>query len=161
MRQSGVPNWPSAAPTTNLRRGTDGRIENDPNLTDKKFPGNPTLSYRSRGPLRVIAEVTKWQGHPPERLQEMRNGLARLKAEGADIIIDEHDRGTAACFFLSMKPSFYLWFRELPQLEPIQRRPSLLQSPKEVAAFHDFVPKADGQLPAPFLSQRILSGIDD
>lgn len=65
-----------------------GSIENDPNLTDKKFPGNPTLSYRSRDPLRVIAEVTKWQGHPPERLQEMRNGLARLKAEGADIIID-------------------------------------------------------------------------
>lgn len=63
-----------------------GPIEDDPNLTDKKFPGNPTLSYRSRDPLRVIAEVTKWQGHPPERLQEMKDGLARLKAEGADII---------------------------------------------------------------------------
>jgi rifampin ADP-ribosylating transferase len=63
-----------------------GPIENDPNLTDKKFPGNPTLSYRSRDPLRVIAEVTKWQGHPPERLQQMKDGLARLKAEGADII---------------------------------------------------------------------------
>ena len=65
-----------------------GPIENDPNLTDKKFPGNPTLSYRSRDPLRVIAEVTKWQGHPPERLQEMKDGLARLKAKGANIIID-------------------------------------------------------------------------
>lgn len=63
-----------------------GPIEDDPNLTDKRFPGNPTLSYRSRDPLRVIAEVTKWQGHPPERLQEMKDGLARLKAEGADII---------------------------------------------------------------------------
>lgn len=58
----------------------------DPNLTDKRFPGNPTLSYRSREPLRVIAEVTKWQGHPPERLQEMKDGLTRLKAEGAEII---------------------------------------------------------------------------
>lgn len=63
-----------------------GPIEDDPNLTDKRFPGNPTLSYRSRDPLRVIAEVTQWQGHPPERLQEMKDGLARLKAEGADII---------------------------------------------------------------------------
>ena len=41
-----------------------GPVVDDPNLTDKKFPGNPTLSYRSRDPLRVIAEVTKWQGHP-------------------------------------------------------------------------------------------------
>jgi rifampin ADP-ribosylating transferase len=64
-----------------------GMIEDDPNLTDKKFPGNPTLSYRSREPLRVIAEVTRWQGHPSERLQEMKDGLARLKAEGADSII--------------------------------------------------------------------------
>jgi rifampin ADP-ribosylating transferase len=63
-----------------------GVIENDPNLTDKKFPGNPTLSYRSREPLRVIAEVAKWQGHSPERLEEMKDGLSRLKAEGADII---------------------------------------------------------------------------
>jgi len=63
-----------------------GPVEDDPNLTDKRFPGNPTLSYRSRAPLRVIAEVTGWEGHPPERLQEMKDGLARLKAEGADII---------------------------------------------------------------------------
>lgn len=63
-----------------------GPIEDDPNLTDKKFPGNPTLSYRSREPLRVIAEVTKWQGHPLERLQEMKEGLVRLSAEGAEII---------------------------------------------------------------------------
>ncbi|WCM27811.1 NAD(+)--rifampin ADP-ribosyltransferase [Sphingomonas sp. QA11] len=63
-----------------------GPIVDDPNLTDKKFPGNPTLSYRSRDPLRVIAEVTKWEGHPPEQLQQMKDGLARLKSEGADII---------------------------------------------------------------------------
>jgi rifampin ADP-ribosylating transferase len=63
-----------------------GPIVDDPNLTDKKFPGNPTLSYRSRDPLRVIAEVTKWHGHSPERLQQMKEGLARWKAEGSDII---------------------------------------------------------------------------
>lgn len=63
-----------------------GPIFNDPNLTDKKFPGNPTLSFRSREPLRVVGEVTKWQGHSPEQLQWMRDGLERLKAEGAEII---------------------------------------------------------------------------
>lgn len=63
-----------------------GEIVDDPNLTDKRFPGNPTLSYRSREPLRVVGEVTKWQGHAPEQLQEMRDGLKRLKAEGAEII---------------------------------------------------------------------------
>nr|WP_210315493.1 NAD(+)--rifampin ADP-ribosyltransferase [Nitratireductor aestuarii] len=63
-----------------------GAVEDDPNLTDKRFPGNPTLSYRSPEPLRVIAEVTKWHGHPTERLQEMRDGLARLRAQGTDII---------------------------------------------------------------------------
>jgi len=63
-----------------------GAIEDDPNVTDKKFPGNPTLSYRSREPLRVVAEVTKWQGHPPERVQQMKAGLARLDPKGGDII---------------------------------------------------------------------------
>ncbi len=65
-----------------------GPIADDPNVTDKKFPGNPTLSYRSREPLRVIAEVTGWHGHPPERLQQMQDGLARMKAQGTDTIID-------------------------------------------------------------------------
>lgn len=65
-----------------------GPVVDDPNVTDKKFPGNPTLSYRSRDPLRVIAEVTQWQGHPPERLQQMKDNLARLKAEGTNHIID-------------------------------------------------------------------------
>ncbi|MGP9810762.1 NAD(+)--rifampin ADP-ribosyltransferase [Rhodopseudomonas sp. NSM] len=63
-----------------------GPIEDDPNLTDKKFLGNPTLSYRSQHPLRIVAEVTKWQGHSPERLQQMKDGLARLSAEGARIL---------------------------------------------------------------------------
>lgn len=63
-----------------------GPFVDDPNLTDKKFPGNPTLSYRSRDPLRVIAEVTKWQRHQPEQLQQMKDGLARLRSEGSGII---------------------------------------------------------------------------
>ncbi|MDQ0133395.1 rifampin ADP-ribosylating transferase [Neorhizobium galegae] len=65
-----------------------GPIMDDPNLTDKKFPGNPTLSYRSRDPLRIIGEVTGWQGHSPEQIQQMKDGLARLTAEGANTIID-------------------------------------------------------------------------
>ncbi|MBY0504010.1 MAG: NAD(+)--rifampin ADP-ribosyltransferase [Bryobacteraceae bacterium] len=63
-----------------------GPIEDDPNLTNKKFPGNPTLSYRSRDPLRIIAEVMKWQGHPPEQLQTMKDVVARSKKEGTEII---------------------------------------------------------------------------
>ncbi len=63
-----------------------GPFVDDPNLTDKKFPGNPTQSYRSRDPLRVIGEVTEWVGHPPERLQQMKDNVARLRAEGAEII---------------------------------------------------------------------------
>ena len=63
-----------------------GPIEDDPNLTDKRFPGNPTLSYRSRDPIRVIAEVTNWQGHPPQQLQKMKSGVDRSKRDGADII---------------------------------------------------------------------------
>ena len=65
-----------------------GEFEDDPNLTDKKFPGNVTASYRSRDPRRVIGEVEDWVGHPPEQLQAMRDGLARLKEQGADVIYD-------------------------------------------------------------------------
>ena len=65
-----------------------GAIEDDPNVTDKKFPGNPTLSYRSHNPLRIVAEVEKWQGHSQEQVQQMLDGLARLKAEGKGAIID-------------------------------------------------------------------------
>lgn len=63
-----------------------GPIVDDPNQTDKKFPGNPTLSYRSRDALRVLAEVTKWEGHSTERLQQMKGNVARALAEGANII---------------------------------------------------------------------------
>lgn len=65
-----------------------GPFEDDPNLTDKKFPGNPTRSYRSREPLRIVGEVEAWEGHSPEQLQAMKDGLARLAAEGRDQIID-------------------------------------------------------------------------
>lgn len=60
----------------------------DPNLTDKKFPGNPTRSYRSRSPLRIVGEVETWEPHSPEVLAQMKAGLAQLKAEGKDVIID-------------------------------------------------------------------------
>ena len=63
-----------------------GPIEDDPNLTDKKFPGNPTKSYRSRDPLRVTGEVIDWQGHSPEQLQTMMDGLERLKQLGIEAI---------------------------------------------------------------------------
>ncbi|MBS0273080.1 MAG: NAD(+)--rifampin ADP-ribosyltransferase [Proteobacteria bacterium] len=63
-----------------------GLIEDDPNLTDKKFPGNPTQSYRSREPLRITGEIVEWQGHSPERLKEMKDFLERLKAEGVEAI---------------------------------------------------------------------------
>ena len=65
-----------------------GEIEDDPNLTDRKFPGNPTMSYRSRQALRVLAEVTGWHGHAPERLKQMQDGLAAMKAAGGANIID-------------------------------------------------------------------------
>ncbi len=65
-----------------------GPFEDDPNLTDKKYPGNPTRSYRSREPLRVVGEVMEWEGHPPERLREMKDFLASLEAEGDMRIID-------------------------------------------------------------------------
>jgi rifampin ADP-ribosylating transferase len=65
-----------------------GPIEDDPNLTDKKYPGNPTKSYRSREPLRVTGEVTNWQGHSPEQLNTMKEHLERLKQQGIEAIED-------------------------------------------------------------------------
>ena len=56
-----------------------GSIVDDPNLTDKKYPGNPTKSYRSREPLRVTGEVTDWQGHSPETIQAMKDGIRGLE----------------------------------------------------------------------------------
>ena len=65
-----------------------GPYTDDPNLTDKKLPGNPTKSYRSRDPLRVVTECTDWQGHAPEVLQTMKDHLERLKQDGTDEIDD-------------------------------------------------------------------------
>ena len=65
-----------------------GGFEDDPNVTDKRFPGNPTQSYRSRDPLRVVGEVVDWVGHSPEKLQVMRDGLEALKRQGAAQIED-------------------------------------------------------------------------
>jgi rifampin ADP-ribosylating transferase len=65
-----------------------GPFEDDPNVTDRKFPGNPTRSFRSRHPLRVVDEVADWDGHPPEVLDGMLASLARLREQGLDVIED-------------------------------------------------------------------------
>jgi hypothetical protein len=65
-----------------------GPIMDDPNLTDKKYPGNPTKSYRSRESLRVVGEVTHWQGHSPEALEAMKNNIERLRQLGVEAIDD-------------------------------------------------------------------------
>lgn len=56
-----------------------GPFMDDPNLTDKKYPGNPTKSYRSREPLRVVSELLDWHGHSPEEIQAMKDGIAGLE----------------------------------------------------------------------------------
>jgi len=66
-----------------------GEIEDDPDLTDKKFPGNPTKSYRSIHPFKVVGEVTIWQGHAPEQVKAMKDGLAKLKEQGINSLNDE------------------------------------------------------------------------
>jgi hypothetical protein len=65
-----------------------GEIEDDPDLTDRKFPGNPTKSYRSTHPFKVVGEVTIWQGHPAEQVQAMKEGLARLKEQSIQSLND-------------------------------------------------------------------------
>ena len=60
---------------------TTGGFENDPNVTDKKFPGNPTRSYRSKEPLRIIGEVTDWKRLTPDELESWQNRLANIKGE--------------------------------------------------------------------------------
>ncbi|KAF0139920.1 MAG: rifampin ADP-ribosylating transferase [Stygiobacter sp.] len=65
-----------------------GPIEDDPNLTDKKFPGNPTKSYRSKLPFKVVGEITIWQGHSPEQIKTMKEGIAKLKEQGIEAIED-------------------------------------------------------------------------
>ena len=58
-----------------------GTLEDDPNVTDKKFPGNPTRSYRSSEPLRIVGEVSEWRRLTPEELQDWRERIANLKGE--------------------------------------------------------------------------------
>jgi rifampin ADP-ribosyltransferase len=65
-----------------------GPFEDDPNVTNKRFPGNPTRSYRTRSPLRVVGELTEWKGHSTEVLQGMLDSLARMREQGLDVIED-------------------------------------------------------------------------
>ena len=65
-----------------------GPFEDDPNVTGKRFPGNPTESYRTRHPLRVVGELDGWEGHDPEVLKGMLDTLARLREQGLDVIED-------------------------------------------------------------------------
>jgi len=65
-----------------------GTFEDDPNLTNKRFPGNPTRSYRTRNALRIVAEVEDWQGHPPETIRQMLDHLEELKRAGRAVIED-------------------------------------------------------------------------
>lgn len=65
-----------------------GALEDDPNVTNAKFPGNPTRSYRTREPVRIIGEIEDWTGHPPEQLRTMQDHLADLKRRGLSVIHD-------------------------------------------------------------------------
>jgi rifampin ADP-ribosylating transferase len=65
-----------------------GPFEDDPNVTNKRFPGNPTKSYRSRHPLRIVGELHDWAAHSPETIQGMLHRLAALRAQGLDLIED-------------------------------------------------------------------------
>lgn len=65
-----------------------GPFTDDPNLTDKRFPGNPTKSYRSREAVRITGEVVEWQGHAPEQLQAMREGIAMREQLGTNHVDD-------------------------------------------------------------------------
>lgn len=65
-----------------------GPFEDDPNLTNKRFPGNPTKSYRSCDPLKIVGAIENWEGHPAELLQQMLESLENLKRHGLSIIED-------------------------------------------------------------------------
>ena len=65
-----------------------GALEDDPNLTDQRFPGNPTRSYRTREPVKVVGELLDWVGHPPAQLRAMREGLADLERRGKAVVDD-------------------------------------------------------------------------
>ncbi len=63
-----------------------GAFEDDPNLTDKKFPGNPTKSYRTLTALTIVGEVENWVGHPMEQLELMKANVERMRAQGVEAI---------------------------------------------------------------------------
>ncbi|ANI37443.1 NAD(+)--rifampin ADP-ribosyltransferase [Mycolicibacterium vaccae] len=65
-----------------------GALEDDPNVTDKKLPGNPTRSFRTREPVLIVGEITDWTGHSDEQIQAMRDRLAELRDRGLDVIED-------------------------------------------------------------------------
>jgi Rifampin ADP-ribosyl transferase len=65
-----------------------GPFEDDPNVTNKRFPGNPTQSYRTRHSVLVVGEVENWEGHAPDVLQSMLDHLALLREQGLDVIED-------------------------------------------------------------------------
>jgi rifampin ADP-ribosylating transferase len=65
-----------------------GALEDDPNVTDKKFPGNPTRSYRTPDSVRIVGELLDWVGHSPEKLKVMRERLDELKRTGTAKIDD-------------------------------------------------------------------------
>ncbi|MBB4826394.1 rifampin ADP-ribosylating transferase [Sporosarcina luteola] len=65
-----------------------GDYENDPNLTDKRFPGNPTRSYRSTSPLKIVAELGSWERHSEEQINHMVTSLQKLSEEGKNVIYD-------------------------------------------------------------------------
>ena len=65
-----------------------GTIEDDPNVTDKRFPGNPTRSYRTTAPLRIIQEITGWEPPPPQMIQKMRERMAELAELGIEAMDD-------------------------------------------------------------------------
>jgi rifampin ADP-ribosylating transferase len=65
-----------------------GELEDDPNVTDKKFPGNPTGSFRTREPVRIVGELAEWTGHDATQIQAMRDSLAELERRGLNVIYD-------------------------------------------------------------------------
>ncbi len=65
-----------------------GEIEDDPNLTNQRFPGNPSKSFRSKHPFKIVGEVSFWQGHSKEQIQTMKDALEKLKEKGIEAIED-------------------------------------------------------------------------
>ena len=89
--------WGAELATALAGNGARGRIyvveplgpfEDDPNVTNKRFPGNVTQSYRTRHPLRVVGEVDGWEGHDPDVVKGMLDSLALLREQGLDVIED-------------------------------------------------------------------------